>query len=120
MTECPNPECYKKVEGHQKCLFGDDGMGGIVGCLKKMLTKKQSWIFLVIILLPLVVTGIKVWSGQESNPFLYATKSENAEQESRIIRLEEQYKNIISSLKRVETLLNRHVFVVRGTKSNNP
>ncbi len=36
---CPDKECHKRGDGHHTALFGEDGRGGVVGCL----TKKISW-----------------------------------------------------------------------------
>lgn len=35
-------EVEKHVDGHQKTLFGSDGAGGIVGCVKKKVSYKQA------------------------------------------------------------------------------
>ena len=44
---CPNAQCkeelQKDIEGHQKTLYGKDGMSGLVACVKKNVPKSWLW-----------------------------------------------------------------------------
>jgi TolA-binding protein len=100
--ECPNKDCKARVDGHHATLYGPDGMGGVVGCMKKFVTKKAVWVAVCVFGLTLISTGVKVWTRQEVNPHIYTKKAESAVREMRVTRLEEQFKSICESQKRIE------------------
>jgi hypothetical protein len=33
--DCPNDECHERVARHQRTLYGPDGDGGLVDCVRK-------------------------------------------------------------------------------------
>ena len=37
--ECPNTECQKRQDGHHTTLYGKAGMGGLVACVQKMVSR---------------------------------------------------------------------------------
>lgn len=39
---CPDIECHKRGDGHHTALFGEDGRGGVVGCLAKKISWKSA------------------------------------------------------------------------------
>lgn len=42
LMTCPDEECHKRVNGHHTSLFGEDGLGGIAGCIKKKISWKSA------------------------------------------------------------------------------
>ncbi len=40
--ECPNQDCKKVVDGHNHTLYGKDGMGGVVACVKNKLSRSTA------------------------------------------------------------------------------
>lgn len=106
MSECPNKDCRDRVDGHHKTLYGDDGRGGVTadvqkkadkGCLREYMKKPPVVLIVALItmiLVPTIVTGVKVWSGQEMSPHIYAKKEKVSDHETRISVAEERYKQI--------------------------
>ena len=103
--DCPNKDCKARVDGHHATLYGPDGMGGVVSCMKKFVTKKAVWVAVCVFGLTIISTGVKVWTRQEVNPHIYTRKSESAARDNRLTRLEEQYKNICESQSRMEEVI---------------
>ena len=52
------------------------------------MSQKIAWGIFAVVVLPLLVTGVKVWSTQESNPLQYATKAEVQAYERKVIKTE--------------------------------
>jgi len=48
---CPDIECHKRSDGHHTALFGEDGRGGVVGCLAKKISWKTAFGFFGFLLL---------------------------------------------------------------------
>lgn len=87
MSECPVKNC-EEVREIKTVLFGPEGTTGLLGCLRKFVTKKAVWIAITAIGIPLIATGIKVWSGQEHAPLRYASKAEITEFRSDLAALQ--------------------------------
>ena len=89
MTEdkCPDPSCHEKLKL----------------CLHSLVPKKALWIGLVILGLPMLVTGIKVWSQQESDKLRFADKEGmyRIEQDSATIKVIQN--RIIKDLEEIKT-----------------
>lgn len=106
MGECPSKECHERVIGHHRTLYGLDGTGGIVGCMKQFVKKKTVWIALIAIGIPLIVTGIKVWSSQEQSVLKYATIECITDLDKRITRNEDRFEYIDATMTRIERIQN--------------
>jgi len=117
MEKCPSQDCHDRVVGHHTTLYGQDGMGGVTGeiskkanktCLKDYI-KKPSAIVLVFIIsaiiVPLLITGIKVWSQQGISPHIYTTKAESQIREGRVIILEQTNKKIAYDIGEIKMVL---------------
>lgn len=66
--ECPNTECKatieKKLSHHDFTLYGKDGLGGIVSCLKDKISRKTLFgVFLPVLTLlaVFIVYGFNAW-----------------------------------------------------------
>ena len=106
------------VNGHTKTLYGNDGRGGLVKDMEYKVddTNLKSYIkkpplalvifLFAVIIIPVTCLGLKVWSAQESNALKYGTIDSVQEIEKRVIRLEERYGHIQSTLARIETKLD--------------
>lgn len=81
----------------------DNRYDDIMKCLQKKVSQKVVWILFVAIGLPLLVTGIRVWSQQESDHLRYAGKSELAIHEKRITRAEVIADNVIKDIAEIKT-----------------
>ena len=57
-NECEHPSCHEAMKM----------------CIHKMLPKQTAWILFVVIGLPFLITGVKVWSQQESSDLRFADK----------------------------------------------
>lgn len=84
--QCPSKECHEKMDGHHRTLYGEDGRSGLVGevkykvdktCLSKYIPKPNMTLFCLMIsaiLIPAIITGIKVWKGSEVSDYIYLKK----------------------------------------------
>ena len=74
--------------------------------LSRKVSKKMAWIalwgFLVAIGLPMLVTGIKVWSGQEGDPLRYVEKQEFAPVKERQAVICEKLNNIVFQIAEIK------------------
>jgi hypothetical protein len=98
MADCPSEECHNSVDGMRRTLYGMDGKSGLVKCLDKFVKTRTVWVFFIVLGLPLIVTGLKVWSGQESDQYRYASKEAISDLDKRISLLEAGMGNISSLL----------------------
>lgn len=117
MGECPSKECHNRVDGHHRTLYGPDGRSGVTAdlikkadksCLKEYVKKPPVAlvaVILTVILVPTVVTGVKVWSGQEMSPHIYAKKEQVSDHETRISVAEERYKQIQQDIVEIKTAI---------------
>lgn len=48
--ECPNSDCKDRVAGHHTTLYGKDGMGGVVACVGKKLSRSTAITIALVIL----------------------------------------------------------------------
>ena len=39
MADCPNIDCQKRQDGHHTTLYGNGGMGGLVSCIQKKVSR---------------------------------------------------------------------------------
>jgi len=69
-------------------IDNDTWRESIKKCLRRKVSKKAVFIAFTVIGLPLLVTGIKVWSKQESDYLRYAEKIELAQCEKRLTKTE--------------------------------
>jgi len=59
MNDCPNPDCQKRLEGHHTTLFGKDGMGGLVRCTQRMVTRNfLMWCAVIVISVGGTIAGL--------------------------------------------------------------
>ena len=114
MAEYPSKECHNRVNGHHRILYGPDGRRGVTAdlikkadktCLKEYVKKPPVAlvaVILTVILVPAVLTGVKVWSGQEMSPHIYARKEKISDHEAGIRVVEEQYKQIQQDVREIK------------------
>jgi len=60
MDDCTAPKCHERIQM----------------ALKDKVSKKVVFAILLAVGIPLFITGVKVWSGQASDPLRYVTKQE--------------------------------------------
>lgn len=76
---CPDPKCHEEIQLELKDKISYKDFNPLKICVGKKINKKVVWIIFAVIGLPLLITGIRVWSGQESDPLRYATRNELAD-----------------------------------------
>lgn len=101
-------EVHEDIESIKKTLYGIDGTGGIVGCLKKKVSTRVAMWIIACFILPMVVTGIGVWSAQSSDPLRYASIGTVNMLEQRMILCEERYNTLIKALETLGDRMNKH------------
>lgn len=114
MGKCPNEDCQKNVskrlDGHDKTLYGQDGIGGVVSCLKKFVTK-ASVRWTVAITIPFIFLAFVSFSDtrnvlksvEETTVRINKEIEDGYRRETRIKVLENQYidlKCAVSDLKK--------------------
>jgi len=80
MTDCEHPKCHetmsRRIDGRVKF----DDFNDLKACVSKKVPKKILWIVgwgvFVVIVIPLFITGINVWSQQEADFLRYAQKED--------------------------------------------
>ena len=93
MTDCNSPKCHE----------------GITSELGKLVSKKTVWVFLAVIGIPLLVTGVQVWSQQEADyirfaqakievDLKYATKESVEECKRQLVESKTIQRNILEDL----------------------
>ena len=98
MAKCPNEDCKenfeKKVDGHSKTLYGPDGTGGVVACIKSKVSKKTMafWTLgLLGVLTTVTIAGLNSW-GQ--------AKDERKENKSSIAVIQNDVQNKFNALEK--------------------
>jgi len=99
---CPAPECHEQLVGIKRTLYGENGKGGVVGCLKDKVPKKWVWALLAISIVPAGSFTASVYYKTRASDLMYASKPVVAELSSRIGLLEYKDQEIRSILKRIE------------------
>jgi len=100
--ECPSPECRKNVEGMRRTLFGRDGAGGVVGCMKEKVPKRWLWWIILAFGLPAASFAATTWYKAKSAELRFATVRVTTDHEARIRVLESRTAEISQVLKRIE------------------
>ena len=83
---CEHPKCHE----HLKV------------CMGKMVTKRTMWAALIVLGLPLLVTGVKVWSQQESDHLRYADRESLIEHSERLTKQEMAVKHMADDIKDIQ------------------
>jgi hypothetical protein len=68
-------------------------------CLRGKVSQRAAWLLFTIIGLPLIITGIKVWSTQASDYLRYAEKTELVRCEKRVAVVEVITQNMSEDIK---------------------
>jgi len=100
-SDCPSKECHDRVDRYGRTIYGDDGIGGIVGAisridtaLERFVTKKFAW-SLFISLMGVITLSVIFFANIWSDTRLITDLRQNADsREKRLIRVEEQVSNI--------------------------
>lgn len=100
--KCENSECREEI----------------ITSLTKKVPKYWLWIGFIIIGLPLLITGINVWSGQASDSLRYAPVRDVVDCRIRIGRLEEANQYTQRTLIEIKNDLRDTKTTVLETKSN--
>lgn len=114
MTECPNPECRKNLEGARKTLYGYDGTGGLVRCVTEKLSKKVAIAFMVFF----ISTGSGfVLYGMDKNGKQHKEINQNAKQ-IEVIKTEMKHiKNSVENLKQGQNDIRKNQIRIEQIKS---
>jgi len=123
--ECPIPEFKKaiedKVEGHHATLYGKEGIGGVVGCMKKKISRSfLMWCAIIMVSILGAIGGLAYRAYSEGNQqrqetvkvqinsmvreseLLYSKQKEHNELKGRTQKLETDMTYIKTSLKEIK------------------
>ena len=80
MTDCEHPKCHETMSRRIDSRVKFDDFNDLKACVSKKVPKKILWIVgwgvFVVIVIPLFITGINVWSQQEADFLRYAQKED--------------------------------------------
>jgi len=88
--DCQSPKCHEEIK---LCL---QKLGA------KKISKKALWTGLCIVGIPLLVTGIKVWSGQETDPLRYVEKKEMITHEKEAAAMKATVNHMIKDIREIK------------------
>lgn len=108
---CPDPECRESMQKFQddikKTLFGINGRGGITGCMGKFITRRQIWLFITMLMVPILLGSWKVAADyifttkNEANYIIANMKENVTDNDKRISKVEDEMQHILSTQKQV-------------------
>ena len=102
MTGCPSPECHEQLQEVRRAIYGEDGKGGILTCLKDKVPKKWLWTALGISLIPSISFTASVWYKTQASDLMYAPKTAVTELASKVNLLEYKDQELRAILQRIE------------------
>jgi hypothetical protein len=103
---------------HHKTLYGPNGSDGLVSetkakadkqCLENYMKRMPPGVILTVfigVFIPIILTGIRVWSQQEVNPLLYATKQQVVQHNAKIGQLEIYNRSLLKEVESLKTMLD--------------
>ena len=106
-------EHEKDITGIKKSMFGDDGLGGVLGCLKDKVSKKTLMV-IALAMAGFIIAGLTAWGGAKDE------RKENKQSISVIQKELEHIKtttdNIEKNQMKPEELLTAIEKIVKGTQ----
>ena len=76
MPDCEHPKCHEHVTTELKDKVSWEKFNALRDCVSKKTPKSWLWIGFVVIGLPLLITGAKVWSETERSADKYMPRDE--------------------------------------------
>ena len=103
---CDNRECREELTKRIDNRVKWDEFNSLKSCVRTKTPKKVLWaggwaVFLFIVL-PLLLTGIKVWSGQESDHLRYVDKDELVEYGKTQIKLQTTVEHMADDIRELK------------------
>lgn len=99
MDKCEHPECQSNIQMELNNKASKFDIELLKKCSVKHVHKKHLWIALVILGLPLLITGVEVWSQQGSDHLRYVNKDDMAAHEKKQARLEEKVSHMAGDIR---------------------
>ena len=116
MPDCNSPRCHEKMTIELGKKADRTDLNAVRKCAEAKVSKKTLWVacwaVLVVICLPLFVTGVQVWSQQESDELRYASKAEVEQCKSNQVEFRTVQKHIkqdLEELKNGQKTLNEGI-----------
>lgn len=85
---CQDSDCREEILLNIKDKVAYKDFNPLKACVGTKIGKKALWIALVALGLPLLITGIKVWSQQEADHLRYVEKTEMATHKDNMTKLQ--------------------------------
>ena len=83
---CEHPKCHENLKLS----------------MSKLVTKHTLWVALAVVGIPLLATGVKVWSQQEADHLRYADKESMNAHERRLMNQEATVKHMADDIKTIQ------------------
>ena len=108
MDGCQTPKCHEAMLLKLKGKADKKEVQNLKTCTAKNVPKKALWIALVALGLPLLITGIKVWSQQESDHLRYVEKTEMAEHKDNMTKIQVVVEHLAEDMRNLRKDFNRN------------
>jgi len=99
---CPSPECHEQLQEVRRAIYGEDGKGGILTCLKDKVPKKWIWGILAVAVVPATSFTASIYYKTRASDLMYAAKPVVADLTNRVSLLEYKDQEIRAILQRIE------------------
>ena len=102
MPDCDNPKCHEHMTTELASKVSWKRFNDLRDCAAKKMPKSWLWIGFLVIGLPLLVTGARVWSQQESDSLRYAEKQDVVDCQKKQLKLDEAVKHMNNDINEIK------------------
>ena len=102
MPDCDHPKCHEHMVTELKDKVSWVHFQKLRDCVHKKTPKSWLWTGFVIVGLPLLITGAKVWSETSHNSDKYMTREEMLTHVTDIVKCKENTKHMSEVLKEIQ------------------
>ncbi len=103
MPDCPHPKCHEHFVTELKARPTWKEFNLLKDCASKKTPKSWLWIGFIVIGLPLLITGARVWSETRKGDIKYITRDDMEEHIEDIVTSKEAIKHMSKSLDNIHT-----------------
>ena len=103
MPDCDNPKCHEHMTTELASKVSWKRFDQLRDCAHTKMPKAWIWFGFVVLGIPLLVTGAKVWSQQESDDLRFASKEEVANCRTNQTKVEETVKHMNRDIIEIKT-----------------
>ena len=102
MTDCEHPKCHERITTELATKVPWTKFNELRDCVQKKTPKSWLWLGFIVVGLPLLVTGAKVWSETEHGDSKYVTREDMVEHAADIAVCKEAMKQTTKALDEIK------------------